>query len=253
MSNRFFDRQADLVEYLTSPAVVFGEEANVPSDPVLQGIDRGLLCLVARSCCSKWIKRVVEAFPRTFEILGADQRLILRAFVLAGRQRDISTLASARQFYEFSLAYWRHDPPKVPYLPDVAACEFAMVKVSQMAEDSETSLNLTYGFRLKVSQSDAPKSALRRSRTAVPLRCIHDIRSIFEVGPAKAVAPKRDTLLVVTLPAGSYNARMLEVVPVVFDLLVGLDDWADPISLGAIDGREDLVSRLAAQGLIEVA
>jgi hypothetical protein len=245
MSNRFFDRQVDLVEYLTSPAVVFGEEANVPSDPVLQGIDRGLLCLVARSCCSKWIKRVVEAFPLTFEILGADQGLILRAFVLAGRQRDISTLASARQFYDFSLAYWRHEPPKVPYLPDVAACEFAMVKVGQMAEDSETSS--------KVSQSDAPKPALRRSRTAVPLRCIYDIRSIFEVGPAKAVAPKRDTLLVVTLPAGCCNAGMLEVVPVVFDLLVRLDEDADPISLGAIDGLEDLVSRLAAQGLIEVA
>ncbi len=113
-----------------------------------------------------------------------------------------------------------------------------------MAEDSEKSL--------KTDQSDGPKPGIRRCRTVVPLRCAHDIRSIFEAGLGEVAPPKRDTSLVVTLPAGSCNAEILEVAPVVFDLLVRLDDWADPITLGAVNDLENLLSRLAAQELIEV-
>jgi hypothetical protein len=244
MINRLLDRQISLIEYMTSAATLFGEEVNAPADPALQGIDRGLLRLEARFCCNRRIKRIIAAFPRTFEILGADRGLILRAFVETDRQTDISSLASARQFYEFSLARWRREPPKVPYLLDVAACEFSMVKVCNMAEDSDRSL--------KTDQSGGSKPGIRRYRSVVPLRCAHDIRSIFEVGLGEVVPPKRDTLLVVTLPAGSCKARILEVAPVVFDLLVRLDDWADPITLGAIEDLEILVSRLAAQKLIEV-
>jgi hypothetical protein len=42
------------------------------------------------------------------------------------------------------------------------------------------------------------------------------------------------------------------MAPVVFDLLVRLDDWVDPRTLGAIEDLENLVSRLAAHELIEV-
>jgi hypothetical protein len=244
MINRLLDRQVSLVEYLTSVAAIFDNEVNVPADPALQKIDQGLLRLQARFCCNKRIKKIIAAFPRTFEVLGADQGSILRAFVEADRQTDISSLASAHQFYEFLFARWQRELPKLPYLLDVAACEFSMVKVCNMAEHSEKSL--------KTDQSGGPKPGIRRYRSVVPLRCAHDIRSIFEVGLGEVVPPKRDTLLVVTLPAGSCDARILEVAPVVFDLLVRLDDWVDPITLGAIDDLENLVSRLAAQEFIEM-
>jgi hypothetical protein len=244
MADRLLNRQASLLEYLSSAAALFGDEVNVPADPALQGIDPGLLRLEARSCCNKRIEKVIAVFPRTFEIFGADQRLILREFVEANRPTDIGSLASARQFYEFSLTRWRREPPNPAYLPDVAACELAMVEVCHVVEDFEKSP--------KKGQSDGPKPGIRRRRTVVPLRCAHDIRSIFETGLGEVVPPKRDTLLVVTLPANYRDVRIFEVAPVVFDLLVRLDDWTDPRTLGAIEHLEVSVSRLAAQDLILV-
>src|SRR5215468_4178952 len=93
MANRLLDRQVSLVDHLTSNATLFGDELNEPGDPSLQGIDQGVLRLEARHCCNKRIEKIVAIFPRTLEILGADQRLILREFVAAHRQTDISSLA----------------------------------------------------------------------------------------------------------------------------------------------------------------
>ena len=40
-----------------------------------------MLRLQARFICNKRLEKIIAVFPRTFEILGADQRLILREFV----------------------------------------------------------------------------------------------------------------------------------------------------------------------------
>jgi hypothetical protein len=244
MANRLLDRQVSLVEYLASVAVLFGHDVNVPADPALQGIDRGLLRLEARFCCNKRIEKIIADFPRTFEIFAADQRLILREFVEVSRPTNMRSLANAREFYGFLLALWGNEPPNLAYLPDVAACELAMVEVRNTVEDDEKPQ--------KKDKCDGPKPGIRRRRGVVPLRCAHDIRSILEVGLGELVPPKRDTSLVVTLPVGFRDVRIVEVAPVVFDLLVRLDDWADPRTLGAIDDLENLVSRLAAHELIEV-
>jgi hypothetical protein len=243
MTNRLLDRQAILIEYLTSTAVLFGEEANAP-DPALRGIDRGLLRLEARFCCNRRIKKIVATFPRSFEILGADQSLILRKFIEGNPQTASGTLANARQFYQFVSAHWRREPPKLPYLPDVTACEFAIVIVGNISEDIEKSF--------KICRTDGPKPAIRRHRTVLPLRCAYDIRSVVEVGLGEIVPTKRDTLLIVTSPSEFGNARIIEVPPIVFDLLIRLDDWVDPMRLGAMDDLGCLISSLEAQRLIEV-
>src|SRR5947199_2734154 len=137
MANRLLNRQISLLEYLSSAAAIFGDQANAPVDPALQGIDRGLLRLEARFTCNKRVEKIVVAFPRTFQFFGADQRPILREFVEASRPTNMSSLTNARQFYEFLLARWRREPPKLAYLPDVAACELAMVEVRDMVEDRE--------------------------------------------------------------------------------------------------------------------
>src|ERR1700730_17058185 len=232
MANRLLDRQVSLLEYLSSAAAIFGDQANAPVDPALQGIDRGLLRLEARFACNERIEKIIAVFPRTFEILGADQRLILREFVRASRPTNMNSLANAREFYEFLFARWRREPPNLAYLPDVAACELAMAEVRNMVED--------YEKPPKKAKSDGPKRGIRRHRSVVPLRCAHDIRSIFEVGLGEVVPPKRDTPLVVTLPAGFRDVRLFEVAPIVFDLLALLDDWADPRTLGAIGDLENL-------------
>jgi hypothetical protein len=244
MAGRLLDRQVSLLEYLTGAVALFGDQADAPVDPALQGIDRGLLRLEARFACNRRLEKIVAAFPRVFEILGADRRRILREFVEVSRPTAASTLANARQFYEFVSAHWRREPPKPAYLPDVAACEIAMVEVRNMAQDHEQLLNK--------GESDGQKRNIRRRRGVIALRCAHDIRSVFEGASEEVIPPKRDTTFVVTLPAASREVRILEVAPVAFDLLALLDDWVDPRTLGAIDELANLVSYLAAHELIEI-
>jgi hypothetical protein len=101
MASRLLDRQVRLLDYLSSAAALFGDQADAPVDPALQGIDRGLLRLEARFACNRRLEKIVAAFPRTFEISGAEQSLILHEFVEVSRPTAASTLANARQFYEF--------------------------------------------------------------------------------------------------------------------------------------------------------
>jgi hypothetical protein len=244
MANRLLYRQASLLEYLSSAAAIFGDQADAPVDPTLQGINLGVLRLHARFACNKRIEKIIAAFPRIFEILGADQKSILREFVEVSRSTSKSTLANAREFHEFLSARWRCEPPNPAYLPDVAACELAMAEVRNVVDDHERPA--------KKGENDAPKGGIRRRSGVVPLCCAHDIRSIFDAGSGAAVPPKRDTSLVVTLPAGYRDVRIVEVAPVVFDVLTLLDDWADPSTLDAFGDRENLVSYLAAHEFIEV-
>src|SRR5712671_732051 len=193
MAKRLLDRQSSLLEYLSSAEAMFGDRAKAPVDPALQGIDSGVLRLQARLACNKRIEKIIAVYPRTLKILGADQRLILREFVEASPPTNKSTLANAREFHDFLSVRWECEPPKPAYLPDVASCELAMTVVRDVVEDRE---------RLTRGESDRPKRCIRRRRNVVPLRCAYDIRSIFDAGSGKIVAPKRNTSLVVILPAG---------------------------------------------------
>jgi hypothetical protein len=243
MASRLLDRQVRLVDYLSSTATLFGEEADAPVDPALQGIDRGLLRLEARFACNRRLERIVTAFPRTFEILGADQRGILGEFVELSRPTTASTLTNARQFYEFLSARWRREPPKPAYLADVAACELAMVEVRNTVEDRE---------KPSSRESDRPKRNIRRRRGVIALRCAHDIRPIFGGASGDVVPPRCDAAFAVTLPRGSREVRILELAPAAFDLLAWLDDWIDPSTLGANDEPASYLGYLAAHDLIEV-
>jgi hypothetical protein len=239
MATRLLDRQTSLLEYLRSAEAIFGDQADAPIDPALQGIDRGALRLLARFACNKRIERIIAVFPRTFEILGAAQRLILREFIEISRPTNKSTVANAREFHEFLSVRWQCEPPKPAYLPDVAACELAMAEVRNVVERPA-----------EKGKSDGSERGIRHRRSVVPLRCAYDIRSIFDAGSGGAVPPKRDISLLVTLRAGFHDASLVEVAPIVVDALALLDDWTDPRKLDALS--ENLVRDLAAQDLIDV-
>jgi hypothetical protein len=243
MPNRLLDRQVRLLEYLRSTAAIFGDQADMPADPALQGIDRRLLRLEARSSCNRRIEKVLAVFPRTFDIFGSDRKPILREFVEVSQPTTMNSLANARQFSEFLLARWQLKPPTPAYLPDVAACELAMAEVCNKADE----MSPTTG-----NSRDGAKRSIRRRRSVVPRRCDYDIRSIFEAGLGGLDPPKRETPLVVTLPAGFCDAKIFEVSPVVFDLITLLDDWVDPTTLATINDLENLLSHLSAHELIEV-
>jgi hypothetical protein len=244
MAHRLFDRQASLLKYLGSAAALFGDEANGPVDTALQGIDPAVLRLQARFACNKRIEKIMAAYARTFEFLGAEQRLLLHEFVETSPATSKSTLENAREFHEFLRVRWECEPPKPAYLADVASCELAMTVVRNVVEHHERPT--------KEDKSIGLKQSVRRRRSVVPLRCDYDIRPIFNAASGAIVSHKRNTSVVVTLSAGSRDVSIVKVAPVVVEVLMLLDDWADPSALNAFGDREKLVGYLAAQGFIEV-
>src|SRR5712691_8700517 len=78
MVNRLLQRQTSLLEYLSSPAAIFGNEAHVPSGPALQGIDPGLLRLEARFACNLRIKKIIAVFRDFGPRASADRARVRR-------------------------------------------------------------------------------------------------------------------------------------------------------------------------------
>src|SRR5262245_47901634 len=73
MPASLLQRQIDLLEYLTSADAIFGESADAPSVPHLQGFDLAPLRLEARFSHEKRMEKIIAAFPRMFDLLGADK------------------------------------------------------------------------------------------------------------------------------------------------------------------------------------
>lgn len=241
MANRLLDRQVSLLQYLTSGAAIFGDESATPLDLALRGIDPKLLRLEARFSHEKRMEKIIAAFPRTFAIFGNASDGIVRTFAKACPPRDISRLANARQFHGFLFKQWQRIPAQPSYLPDVAACEFAIARARAHLE-AEASL----------SGSDAPRRCIRRRPEVVLLRCHHDVRAIFGRGIGTVVPEKRDLALAVAIAPNSHQPDVLELAPAVYDLLGSLDRWTDPVEFGAIAELNDLIGDLAAHGLVEV-
>src|SRR5262245_30130630 len=126
MPEHLLQRQISLLEYLTSADAIFGDGIDAPPVPGLQGFDLTPLRLEACFSHEKRMEKISAAFPRTFEILGADRAALVRDFVAACPSVDIRRIENAHQFYYFICARWEATPPRPPYLRDVAACELAM-------------------------------------------------------------------------------------------------------------------------------
>jgi len=243
MADRLLDRQARLLEYLSSAATVFGDRADASGDPVPEGLDRTPLRLQARFACNKRLEKIVAVFPRTLRAFGAGQRRILREFVAVSPPANKGTLANAREFHEFLSVCWQDEAPEPAYLPDVAACELAMAEAGDVLGESD---NQAAREALAVSTG-----GIRRRRNAVPLRCAHDIRSMFDAAAGEAVLPRRDMCFVVVSLATTGEVRIVEVSPTVLEVVTLLGDWVDRGRLDAFGDRDHLIGYLAAQGFIE--
>jgi hypothetical protein len=240
MPARLLERQIILLEYLTSAGAIFGDDA--PPASHLHGLDPALLRLEACFSHEKRMEKIIASFPRTFEIIGGEERAnMVRDFVEACPSVDIRRIENARQFYDFACARWQRTPPQPPHLRDVATCELAMADV-RMKGKGQTSRPAAAGRGIR----------FRRNRDAVFFPCAYDIRPIFEGGVSEAVE-RRDLMLVILAPTRSEQPTILEVPAPVFALLVELDTWTDRAGLGAMSGLDALISELAEHGLIEVS
>jgi hypothetical protein len=243
MRTRLLDRQVSLLEYLTSSDAVFGDQGDKSLDPLLQGIDRGLLRLEACFSHEKRMEKISAAFPRTFQLLGAESAAIVREFVEACPPVDITRLENARQFYNFLCARWRHAPPEPPYLGDVAACELAFVKVRVGAEAQV----------LEPAGGEQPRHGIRRQSGVILLRCAYDVRPIFEGGPGEVAPVRRDTPLAIAIPPPhAEHPKVFELLPPAFDMLAALDDWTDRFALAPAPELDELICVLTEHGLVEV-
>jgi hypothetical protein len=235
MTRPLLDRQARLLEYLTSGGAIFRDRFGAALDAGLAGIDRGLLDLEARFSHEKRMEKIVAVFPATFALLGDDTDAVVRDFVDACPPRDISRIENARQFHEFLLTRWAQIPPRQPCLRDVAACELACAQARVLA-DTEP----------RLETMDIPRPAMRRHPGVVLLRTAHDIRAVLESGDATAAAD-RETRLAIVLLHG--EPQIFELSPEVFDVLAALDRWT---AAGELAGAGDLIDGLAQAGLLEV-
>ena len=243
MKKRLLDRQASLLEYLTSGAAIFGDVRGAPLDQDLRGIDGRLLNLEARFSHEKRMQKITAVFPRTFELLGARQGPIVQAFVAACPPVEIGRLANARQFHDFLCNQSQRERPEPPYLRDVAACELACAEVRVDVEERSEATN---------GNGNVPRRGIRRRPGIVLLSCSYDIRPIFEEAEGASAPAERDTPTVVVMPPGAEQPRIFELPPPIFDLLSALDDWTDPAEFGAAPELKGLIEELAEHGLLEV-
>jgi hypothetical protein len=231
------DRQAELVDYLTSSATVFGEDGGLVRAP--DGFDLGLLRLEAWFSHEKRLEKIRAVFAKTFEILGTATGQLVRAFTEACPPDSIGRLDNACQFHGFLVARWRNEPPDPPYLPDIADCELACAKALAAAGSVEARPERSSG------------RGVRRAPGVILLRCAYDVRSIFEAGPEEAIPAARDTPLAIAVPPGEERPRVFELLPIVLELLCALGDVIDPAVFGAADVVLPLISELVELGLVE--
>jgi hypothetical protein len=230
------NRQTRLLDYLTSGDAIFGLRGERPLRGALRGLDRAMLDLEASFSHQKRMQKIAAVFPRTFELLGPDLDATTRAFAEACPPADISRLENATQFLEFLQVRWAREPARPAYLPDVAACELACLRV-----------------RVETDRPDAiehPGEGVRRAPGVVLLLCSYDVHAIF--GSASAPPEKRGTPLAIVLDRQSGEPRIFEIAPEIFDLLGALDDWTVPATgNGLLDARE-LIRSLEQADLLEV-
>jgi hypothetical protein len=246
MTNRLLDQQISLLEFLTSSASVFDGGTAAPHDHALHGIDGRLLHLEARLSHEKRMEKITAILPRTFEILGSDKAAIVREFIEAYPPVNISYIENARQFYEFLAARLGRLPAGPPYLGDVMACEFAFARAVVEADG--------HGLPSTDAGVLSAHAGIRRGRGVILLRCVYDIRALFEEGLGTTTPAARDTPLAIACPQDSDQPIVVEMLPLVFDLLDSLDEWTDPTTSGLDETPElrQLVRELAERGLLEV-
>jgi hypothetical protein len=247
MATRLLDRQHSLLAYLTSGEAIFADQQPTLADPLLHGIDPGLLHLEARFSHEKRMDKIAGVFARTLALLGDARAAIERAFADNCPPTAIGRLENARQFHDFLRGHWEQRAPDPEYLPDVAGCELAF---AHARSGDGTPGDLTPDQSLP--QSKRPLlSAIRRGPDVALLRCAYDIRTLFETGSLEAVPPRRDLALAIANTPGTREPAIFEVEPAIFDLLAALDDWTDRRAFGETRKARAVLAELVTLGLLE--
>jgi hypothetical protein len=239
MSNQLLQRQTRLLEHLTGRAGIFGVVRGLSNEPLLQGLDLGLLHLEARFSHEKRMQKIEWVLSHTLELLGDKRAAIIHDFVEACPPASITWLDNARQFHAFLQSRWMHEAAEPAWLPDVAAYELAYATVR--AGERRGS---------RQSLSEVAPGSMRLHPSALLLHCAYDIRCILE-GRDDELPAQTETHLVVAMPPDREEPFVSVLSPPIFDILQMLDEFVAPATLAEIPGLTKLLAELAATGLIE--
>jgi hypothetical protein len=246
MPKQLLDRQHSLLEYLTSSPAIFGDDSSPTTDPLLRGIDPELLHLEARFSHEKRMDKIRGVFSLTFAQLGGNRTTIERSFAETCQPTSIGRLENARQFYVFVTQYWHRETPKPRYLPDLAACEFAIAEARGRAIGADPAGGVVLGQR-----ATARRGPIRRGAGVVLLRCAYDVRGMFDIQANMSAPASRDVALAVVIPPGMTEPELFGLDPAVFDLLAALDTWTTRSLFGRARRSARLISSLVGCGLLE--
>jgi hypothetical protein len=235
MSDSLLERQAGLLEYLTSGGAIFGE-----GDLSLNafGLNRGLLHLEAKYSHRKRMEKIEAVLATTLDLLGTSREAIVRAFAEACPPASIGRLDNARQFHAFLLARWRERAPEPPCLPDIAAFEIAHAAV-QRKQDAQAQV--------------APPDNIRRHRAVALLRCAYDIMPMLGGRASEAPAQPQQTLIAIAMPEGATAPTVYALPRELFAFVELLDEFTDPQEFAEIPDADSIIGQLAAAGLVEVS
>jgi hypothetical protein len=239
MSNSLLERQAALLEYLTSGVAIFGE-----GDLSLAqfGLNRGLLHLEAKYSHEKRMKKIEAVLGRTLDLLGSERDSIVRAFAQTCPPTSIGRLDHARQFHAFLSTRWRENAPEPLCLPDIAAFEIAYAEVQRE-------------HRAR-AEGAARRGAIRRQSTVALLRCAYGIAPLLEGPfPTSCDLPpmRRDTYLALAMPESAAAPVVYALSRELFAFVELLDEFTDPDAFGDISDAAAIIAHLTAIGLVEVS
>jgi hypothetical protein len=246
MTSPLLEQQLRLLTYLTSTEAIFGDPKSLHTDPSLRGIDRGLLHLEARFSHEKRMQKIAGIFWHTLELLERDRELLERAFVEGCPPVSIARLENARQFHDFLIGYWHRKPPRLPYIADVAACEFALAQARDRGR-----LAPGTGHRIADDGEPPVRPAVRRNPDVILLRCRYDIRAIFTSDGVQRTPPARDVGLSVTARHDGPGPDVAEVDLTVYDLLSALEAWTPLRLFPKRSAAQRLFADLITRGLLE--
>ena len=242
MTDRLLDRQSRLLDYLTSGAAIFDSSGDPAREPVLSGIDRGLLRLEARYSHEKRMAKIEWVLNRTLSLLGSNRSLIVRDFAEVCPPMSAERLENARQFYDFLSARWQSQSPEPPYLPDIALFEltYAAVRGGAMRNPAPAT-----GSCLR-------PGSIRRHPNVTLIHCAYDIRPALE-GIAETAPVRSDTRFAITLLSGVAEPVVCALSCELFAALEMFDEFVDPDAFQDMPGADDLIASLTAGGFLEVS
>ena len=244
---KLIERQTGLLRHLTSQAFIFGTDqlGTAVGDPDLRGMDIRRLRLEAEFSHNKRMKRIRQTFERTAALLGHGFSAISRDFACSHPPETYERYPDARCFFDHFLEHWAGKPPTPAWAADVAAIELALSRARTLRPTAMAASALAACPRPSASP------CLRTHPCAIPVRCGHDVRPLFEPARSGEAVTRRQVHLVVLASPGRRRPMIMELAAEAFALLKRSTEWSHP-EPGTHAGEERVVERLAAQGLMLV-